>query len=97
MKTIEQKKTSILRIFEDNVDYGDKYVCVVYCTYCGKYNDIVYLEGLQGNVDTSIRKSIFSYLRNNNVHLVRWTHTNNNHKDKEICYDLFLNRLIHVK
>lgn len=93
MKAIEQKKSSIIRLFENDKEYGDIFVFSLFCTYYGKFNETVYLEGLKDNVTFSAWKALKKYFKEQNVKNIKWEHKNKNNHEVTVCYDIVNNKM----
>jgi hypothetical protein len=95
MIAIEQRKVTIIRVFEDGKQYGDEWVFDLVATYCGKYGKVVELEGLQENVSIEGKTAIRKLLLENGVKEMKWNHTNDRGVEKETCLDIVNNKLRH--
>jgi hypothetical protein len=92
MIAIEQRKVTIIRVFEDGKEYGDEWVFDLVATYCGKYGKVVELEGLQENVSIEGKTAIRNLLLENGVKEVKWDHTNDRGVETHICWDIVNNK-----
>lgn len=87
MEVIEQEKTSILRVFVDGNKYGDKFLLSLFCSYYGKYNETVILEGLDDKMTIRIKSAISEYFRKKGTKFIKWDHTNNRGQERHVCFE----------
>ncbi|MCB0628018.1 MAG: hypothetical protein KDC43_29840 [Saprospiraceae bacterium] len=88
IKAVTRLLTALIRIFKhDDAKMGDKWEITLHANYYDE-GRVVYLSGLKEGITPAGKSALVRLLKDEGVHYMRWSHTNNKGHEVHVCGDV---------